>query len=991
VAIQTDVTILTVRRELPIAPHAATMARRAVDELEEAGLSSVLLDDLRLLVTEVVTNAVRHGPEHGSIELSIRAGGGGVRVEVSDPGRGFVYDGPTGPADTEGGWGLYLLDRLADRWGIIEEPRTRVWFEMSDRPATVARVDEATLFDAIAAAIIATDPDGIVTHWNHGAEQLFGFARDETIGRPITDLLVAPDDAASAEVILTRIREGRGWEGEWEAPARDGERVPVWIANAPVHDPRGRLVGIVGLSIDMSESRATESALRRSEERLRVALEAGAMGTWEWDIERGVVHWSEMLERIHGLEPGTFPGTFEAYQADMHADDRERVLAAIRRVVEERAESYAVEYRIVTPAGATRWLNARAALILDEAGEPARLVGVCTDVTVRKVAERRLVAQHAVASLLAEAASIEVATPAILGAIGENLGWEVGALHLIDQAAGRTRCVGTWVRTGRPEGRLIDETRRLSTPIGEGLPGLVWQEGHALWFDDVVTDARFVRGAAAAEEHVHAAIGFPMRVGSQILGVLEFFGHEIQDPDDGLLRLLDGIGGQIGLVVARRRAEEQRAELLAKEREARAEAEEANERLGFLAEASMLLATSLDYQRTLAELVRLSVPRLADWCAVELMEGGVLKQIEVAHVDPTRVALAEEYRRRFPTPPDSPTGVPNVIRTGRSELYSEIPDEMLAAAIDDPEQLAMIRELGLRSIAVVPLVARGRAIGAITLAMSGDTDRRLDDDDLVFAEHLARRAALSIDNARLYEDRARIARTLQRSLLPPTLPAVPRVELAAVYQAASIQRNDVGGDFYDVFEVGGDTWALGIGDVCGKGVEAAALTGLVRHSLRAQALKARAPAEVLRALNDNLRRHDTERFSTVALAFVQPNPVGVRCTVACAGHPPPLILRADGTVEPLGAIGTLLGVLDEITVEDRSADLEPGDALILYTDGLLDPRRAQAVDEDGLAGLLAAQAGAGAQEIVDELGSAVEDPTSAPDDVAILALRVRPS
>ncbi len=643
------------------------------------------------------------------------------------------------------------------------------------------------------------------------------------------------------------------------------------------------------------------------------------------------------------------------------------------------------------PDRETRWLAARARVLRDDDGAAHRLVGVCTDITARKEAEGRLVAQHAVATVLAEAETPEGVAPAILEAIGGTLGWDVGALHVVDADGAALRCVGTWTRDGVSQGAFLEATRSTRWLPGVGLPGIVWERNESMWVEDLADDPRFPRRPLAAREGLHTAVAFPMRLGGEVLGVLEFIGHEIRAPEEALLSLMDGVGNQIGLVVERRRAEEQRTELLEKERVAREAAEEANERLAFLASAGMSFAKSLDFRRTLADLARMCVPRVADWCAIELVEAdGSLRQLEVAHVDPERLASAKEFRERYPTPPESPTGVPNVLRTGVPELYPDVTEEMLTASIDDPEQLEFVRRLGLSSVMIVPLVARGRSIGAITFAMSHESGRRFDESDLSFVGHLARRAALSIDNAKLYEERAKIASTLQRSLLPPTLPSIPRVELAAAYQAAAIERNEVGGDFYDAFELGGDTWAISMGDVCGKGVEAAALTGLLRHTLRAEALHARAPSGVLDNLNTSLLRHGTDRFCTVALAFIQPHPAGARVSVACAGHPPPFVLRADGTVEPVGAIGTVLGVLDEVHVEDVRADLAPGDALVLYTDGLIDPRRDNPIDEAGLARLLGTQRGLDAQTIASALSAAVEDPHSAPDDVAVLVARVRP-
>lgn len=195
--------------------------------------------------------------------------------------------------------------------------------------------------------------------------------------------------------------------------------------------------------------------------------------------------------------------------------------------------------------------------------------------------------------------------------------------------------------------------------------------------------------------------------------------------------------------------------------------------LRFLADAGVLLASSLDHAATLGALAQLAVPELADWCAVDLVETSPVspgsaasirsRQLAVAHVDPAKVALAYELNQRYPPPPDAPTGLPNVLRTGKAELYPEITDEILAASAQDEEHLRVARELGLRSAMIVPLNARGRTLGAISF-VSAESGRRFDDLDLACAEALATRAALALDNARLYEEAQRAVRSREETL-----------------------------------------------------------------------------------------------------------------------------------------------------------------------------------------------------------------------------------
>jgi serine phosphatase RsbU (regulator of sigma subunit) len=288
------------------------------------------------------------------------------------------------------------------------------------------------------------------------------------------------------------------------------------------------------------------------------------------------------------------------------------------------------------------------------------------------------------------------------------------------------------------------------------------------------------------------------------------------------------------------------------------------------------------------------------------------------------------------------------------------------------------------------MTARGRTLGAITFANS-EAFRRFDEEDLALAEELGRRAGVATDNARLHGELQYIARTLQESLLPPHLPELPGVEAAARFHAAG-EGNEVGGDFYDLFEAG-DSWAIVIGDVCGKGADAAAVTALARYTLRATAMREREPSEALRVLNEAmLRQRSDTRFCSVAYASLQNGPGPPLVTLAVGGHPLPLIVHADGRVEPAGSPGTLLGVVADPDVRDHRVTLAPGDALVLYTDGVSEVRSGEeeVFGQSELSELLSRCAGKGADAIASTLeGAVLEAQHGEPrDDIAILVLRV---
>ncbi|HEX6389290.1 MAG TPA: SpoIIE family protein phosphatase, partial [Solirubrobacteraceae bacterium] len=410
----------------------------------------------------------------------------------------------------------------------------------------------------------------------------------------------------------------------------------------------------------------------------------------------------------------------------------------------------------------------------------------------------------------------------------------------------------------------------------------------------------------------------------------------------------------------------------------------------FLAEASRVLATSLDYERTLSAVARLAVPEIADWCAVDLAVDDDVARVAVAHVDPARVALASELERRYPADPHSDQGVRGVLARGAAELYPEISDELLKLAARDPEHLELLRSVGMRSAMVVPMTVRDRVLGAITF-VSAESGRRFDEQDLALAQDLGLRAAAAVENSRLYEASATIARTLQQSLLPPVLPELPGMEIAAAYRPAGIGL-DVGGDFYDVFNTAEDQWYAVIGDVCGKGAEAAAVTALARYTIRAAAVRRRSPAGILRWLNDAMLAQQVEysrRFCTIACLHVDLSRSAARVTVACGGHPLPLVVRADGRTEEIGTPGTLIGLVDEVDLQDRTASLHEGDAVVLYTDGLTEASAPERIlSPEDLAAIASEGAGDTAAALVERLlNAAVGSVESVRDDVAVLALR----
>ena len=561
-----------------------------------------------------------------------------------------------------------------------------------------------------------------------------------------------------------------------------------------------------------------------------------------------------------------------------------------------------------------------------------------------------------------------------------------------------------------------------------------------------------------------------------------------------------------------------------------------------LVEAGAALAGSLDPRTTMREVAKLTVPRLADLCVIDLLdEQGAINDVAVIAADAEIARRLEELRARSPLDPNGEHPVARVIRSGAPELLAEMAHSSLRTFAEDTSHAEFMIANHYRSAVVVPLQARGRTLGAISILRlgpsepPGQSERPYGHADLELAGELARRAALAIDNARLFsdlrrveqrleailtsvadaitvvdssgrtvfanqaaadllkvsspseltdaepgtimprflvtdeqgnelalehmpgrrlfagerpepqlvrnivratgeerwlmtrassvadpdtgkllyvvnvfedltaikraqlaesllsEERGRIAHILQRALLPESLAEIPGVETQKLYAAAG-ELNEVGGDFYDVFDYDEDRTMLVIGDVCGKGPRAAGVTALARHTLRAAAIDGRSPTEMLATLHKALLRQPPGAdMCTVCLIVLTREEHEVRLTIALAGHPPPLLISPRGEVAQVGRSGTILGVVDPLSIFESELTLDVGETLLLYTDGVIEAGRPdRLLGEEGLLELCTAAPGLSLTEFLAQIESAARDRAQGRlrDDIALLALRI---
>jgi PAS domain S-box-containing protein len=420
------------------------------------------------------------------------------------------------------------------------------------------------------------------------------------------------------------------------------------------------------------------------------------------------------------------------------------------------------------------------------------------------------------------------------------------------------------------------------------------------------------------------------------------------------------------------------------------EQRKATEGKDLLAAAGAAFDASLDPQQTMRTIARMAIPQLAELCVIDLIrEDGLLGDSVVAAADERLARRLEQLRAREPLHPAGDHPVARALRSREPVVMHDLSTpEALDQVAQSPAHRRLIEGAGYRSAVVIRLAARGRLLGALSFLNA--PDGVFDADRLALMQDLAGRAAMALDNANLYAERTRVARTLQRSLLPDALPAVAGLQLASVYRPVG-QGSEAGGDFYDVFEAPSGCW-LAVGDVCGKGTEAAAVTAMVRHSIRALAIQQPSPAGVLRRVNDVMLSHDLSgRFATAILARMDLARDPPRAIVASAGHPSPVLLEEGSEARNVEVGGPLLGVLADLELRESEVLLRPGETLILYTDGLTDagaPGRGL-VPED-LCRHLADQAGCPPRVLVKRLEDlAVSRGTvRLRDDIAILAARV---
>jgi PAS domain S-box-containing protein len=747
------------------------------------------------------------------------------------------------------------------------------------------------------------------------------------------------------------------------------------------------------------ELSAARSAADASLMRLELALEAGAVGTWEVDLQRHTIDWDERCAAIFGYDSTVRLGLDRLFGEHVHPDDRARAQEEMQAAVDALAQ-YAIELRAVRTDGGVRWTVSRGRVLAGPDGAPQRIVGTVVDVTeAHEQADRELDAIRRAAAIaevgaelagatqVTQLAEIALRAAAVLGA--ESIGLAVFDPRDDELYLHLTRRIVDTVAIAA-DVRL--PTGGVRTPLDDELPTQwVARHGESLLFPDAAeVEARFPKMAEVnAVLGTRALAALPLRVEGRLLGsfiVVWTTEHAFPDRDVGLL---EGLTAQIALTASRLRADAVRADAVAAMTAATA-------RLQLLADAGRVLSGSLEITRQVGQLADVVVPTLADWCWVVVTdEQGRLHEMASAHRDPELRAELELYVHSMVAVMSDQAAASVVTRTGHPLVLPRIDEARVERAIPEPATRQLLGRLGLDSAVIVPLVARGQSLGALGLFNGAERGTHTP-AEVETAVEVGRRAGLALHHARLYGQQRALAGALQHSMLTDP-PAPDHCEIVVRYVPAA-EGAEIGGDWYDAFLEPAGATVLAIGDVVGHDVRAAAAMGQLRSLLRGISYSSGAsPAQVLTQVDRAVRGLGLDTMATAVVARLEQGDDDLRADRtllrwSSAGHPPPVLLRPDGQVAVLDGDlpDLLLGVDPSVERHDRVAVLPVGSTVFLHTDGLVE-RRDRDLDT-GTAALVAVLAEHATLPLADLCDRVLERLflPDAEDDVALLAVRLHP-
>jgi PAS domain S-box-containing protein len=847
--------------------------------------------------------------------------------------------------------------------------------------------------------VITMNHEGLIVEFNPASEATFGYHRADVVGKPLGDLIIPPSLRERHREGLLRFQQTGeaavlGKRLELTGMRADGSEFPVELSITRIGGQEPPM--FAGYLRDVTRRREAEESMQR----LATIVEHSNDAIMAVSPGGEIIAWNPSAERLYGYSPEEAIGRHISMTVppDRQDEVRELLRKADRGEGVENFETVRMR-----KDGSSFDISITLSPLKDQDGRQIGTAGIARDITLQKQAERerlRLLENERAARRRAEelerrATFIAEAVPVL----DSSLEFEVVVRNFVRLAVPN---LADWcaIHTAGPDGtikllavghsdpakeelaREVDRRHPAHLDHPEGIPAVL-RTGLPQLVRDVTDEVLEALSTDAEQLEIARSLGFrsamivPLRAREQTFGTITFVSAEsgrLYDDDD-----LDFV-----MELAKR------ASLSIDNARLHGDLEERRQELEFLATASAALDRSLDLDRTLQRVADLTVPYLADGCMVDLLDQtGEIRRVASASAEPSVRAILKRLQSHE-LDLESSHPIARAMRTGKLQVVEEVTEAVRKRWSADEAYLEDLRSWPGRAAVVAPMRARGRMLGAIALASFGE--RIFTPQVIATIQELARRAAIAVDNARLYGERSYIASRLQQSLLPPHLPDVPGLEIAARFRPAG-ETYDVGGDFYDIFETGRGSWAIALGDVCGKGPDAAALTALARYTLRATAIRAeQRPEHVLTVLNDVLiAEAPSQQFLTVTYADLRIGDDGTEATIASAGHPLPLLLRADGSLEHVGDPGTLLGVVPRPELRSTALELTSGDTLVFYTDGVTEARTRQGLfGNEGLRSTVSGCSGCDAAEVAERIESTllnvqIERPR---DDIAIVVVQI---
>lgn len=592
--------------------------------------------------------------------------------------------------------------KLADE--ALRKANAELELRVAERTAELTRVNQAlqderewfrTTLSSVGDAVVATDNAGQIRFLNRVAEALTGWKLHEAEGKPLTDVLriVNEETRETAEnPALRALKEGTVIElpDSTLLIAKDGVERPIDDSAAPIRDSSGVVNGAVLVFRDVTERRQQDQSLRENEARLNFALATAELGQWDLNLKDLTAFRSLKHDEIFGYKELLPEWTYQMFLEHVVPEERAAVAERFQTSI-ATGSALDVECRIRRPDGSICWIWKQARILRDMNGRSARMLGTIADITARKQFEETLRQSEARLRLALEAGH--------MGVFDRNLRTnEVQWSDNMEAIYGLPP--GGFAGNFEAFQQLIhpDDRPKVTEAIQRAIDErskyelefrCVWPDGSIHWLTSKAMIYTAPDGQAA-----------------RVVGVC--------------------------LDITERKQAEQTAR--------------------FLADVSVTLSTTVDYDTTFRQLAKLSVPFFADWCIVDVVDNdGTLQRAAIVHNDPEKLQLGLSIKQKFVLRDDAPHSPANALRTGRSVLISDITDDIIATFTQDDEHLRLMRQLHLKSYIGVPVIARGRPLGVISF-LTADSQRRYDAEDLALAEDLAHRTAIALDNAHLYQE-----------------------------------------------------------------------------------------------------------------------------------------------------------------------------------------------------------------------------------------------